>query len=64
MEMKEDVFFPLIDGFYQAVCLYNGVIDKQCPNNQNSICLTCLKERPRKFYHKWDGRNAWKCPCG
>lgn len=61
---KRDVFFPKIEGYYQAICLYNGIIDIKCPNNQDSLCKTKLEERPRKFYHDWDGRNVWKCLCG
>ena len=61
---QEDVFFPKIGEYYQAVCLYNGVVDKKCPNNIDSLCSTRLHKRPKNFYHEWDGRNAWKCPCG
>lgn len=67
-EHKLDVFFPEYyhNGiiYYTAVCLYNGIVDKKCPNNQYSLCGTALQERPRNHYHPWDGRNAWKCPCG
>jgi len=60
-----DVFFPkLPDGFYHAVCLNNGFIGPKCPNNIDSICTMACPERPRDFYHAWDGKNAWKCPCG
>ena len=59
-----DVFFPMgYEGYYHAICLYNGVVDDLCPNNHNSLCRTSLHERPRELYHDWDGRNAWKCPC-
>ena len=61
---KLDVFFPKIGDYYQAICLYNGIIDTKCPNNENSLCMTKLTELPRNHYHPWDGRNAWKCPCG
>jgi len=64
MSNRLDVFFPEINGYYQAVCLYNGYLDMKCPNNKDSLCLTKLTARPREFYHEWDGKNAWKCPCG
>lgn len=60
----EDVFFPKIGNYYQAVCLYNGVIDDKCFNNNLSLCQTKLHELSRSQYHEWDGKNAWKCPCG
>jgi len=59
-----EVFFPKIGEYYQAVCLYNGIVDKICPNNIDSLCNTKLSERPINHYHEWDGKNAWKCPCG
>jgi hypothetical protein len=60
-----DVFFPqLSDGTYRAVCLNNGFIGERCRNNLDSLCVMILLERPRDFYHYWDGKNAWKCPCG
>ncbi len=59
-----DVFFPKIGEYYQAICLYNGVVDKICPNNKDSLCSTKLQEKPTNHYHLWDGKNAWKCPCG
>jgi len=64
-EKKElDVFFPKINFLYQAICLYNGVVAQLCPNNENSLCKTKHGSRPRNLYHKWDGKNAWKCVCG
>lgn len=63
-EDVRDVFFPLIKGRYRAACLYNGVVAPKCPNNDHSLCRTELLERPRSLYHDWDGKNAWKCPCG
>lgn len=63
-----DVFFPNLGTEdvpdYHAVCLNNGVIGPLCPNNKNSICVMGNIERPRAFYHAWDGKNCWKCPCG
>ena len=59
-----DRYFPKIGEYYQAICLYNGIIDKLCPNNEDCLCRTKLLERPVNHYHEWDGRNAWKCPCG
>ena len=59
-----DVFFPEVEGYYRAVCLYNGVVDKECPNNHNSLCSTKYIIRPESMYHPWDGRNAIKCLCG
>lgn len=61
---KLDVFFPKIGKYYQAICLYNGVIGDLCPNNDNSLCTTKLTKKPRDLYHKWDGKNVWKCLCG
>ena len=61
---KLDVFFPKINYTYQAICLYNGVVDELCPNNKNSLCKTKNASRPRYAYHRWDGKNAWKCLCG
>jgi hypothetical protein len=62
--MNNDVLFPKINDYYHAICLYNGLNFKKCPNNINSICQTGLLELPRNLYHKWDGKNGWKCPCG
>jgi len=59
-----DVFFPHIEGQYHAVCLNNGIIGPLCKNNKDSICIMGSFERPRNFYHAWDGKNCWKCPCG
>jgi hypothetical protein len=65
-ELNElDVFFPFMeDGTCRAICLYNGVVADKCPNNIDSLCSTKLFERPRSFYHAFDGKNAWKCNCG
>lgn len=60
-----DVFFPrLKDGTYRAVCLNNGFVGTRCKNNNDGLCCIELFERPRDFYHYWDGKNAWMCPCG
>ena len=59
-----DTFFPKIGDFFQAICLNNGVIGALCPNNKDSLCGIKCTERPRFFYHVWDGKNAWRCPCG
>ncbi len=59
-----DVYFPKINEYYRAVCLYNGDKAGKCPNNQNSLCSAKYKERPRELYHQWDGKNAIKCLCG
>lgn len=59
-----DIFFPKIDIYYRAICLNNGFIGPLCRNNKDSLCCIELLERPRDFYHAWDGKNAWKCPCG
>lgn len=59
-----DIFFPKIGDYYRAVCLNNGVIAPKCKNNIDSLCIMECIERPRDFYHVWDGKNCWKCPCG
>lgn len=59
-----DIFFPKVGEYFRAVCLNNGMIGPRCPNNDNSLCCIQCFERPRLFYHAWDGKNAWKCPCG
>lgn len=59
-----DLYFPKIGEYYRAICLNNGDIGPRCPNNVNSICVIEHKERPRRYYHAWDGKNCYKCPCG
>jgi hypothetical protein len=60
-----DVFFPeMPDGTFRALCLNNGFTGTLCKNNNHSLCCMVLFDRPRDFYHYWDGKNAWKCPCG
>ena len=61
---KLDIFFPFIEGYYRAICLNNGFIGIRCSNNCDSLCCMKLLVRPRESYHPWDGKNAWKCPCG
>lgn len=58
------VFFPKIDGFYRAICLYNGFVNDKCPNNRNSLCATKYIIKPETLYHLWEGKNAIKCLCG
>ena len=57
-----DIFFPeFVDGdrkYYRAVCLNNGFIRPLCPNNDHSLCVMECPERPRDFYHPWDGKNV------
>ena len=60
-----DRFFPETRlGIFQAICLNNGVIGAECPNNRNGLCVIEHPKRPRYFYHAWDGKNVYKCPCG
>lgn len=60
-----DKFFPETNPeIFQAICLNNGVIGAKCPNNNNGLCIIRHTKRPRDFYHPWDGKNAYKCPCG
>lgn len=60
-----DVFFHrMVNGRLRAICLYNGVVAKKCPNNEDSICKTELFDFPRGEYHDFDGKNVYKCNCG
>lgn len=60
-----DKFFPEVEpGIFQAICLNNGVIGVRCPNNNDGLCTIKHTKRPRYFYHPWDGKNVYKCPCG
>ncbi len=61
---KLDIFFPKVGKYYRAMCLYNGVIAPECPNNESNLCNTNYTEKPRHLYHRWDSKNAIKCLCG
>lgn len=58
------VFFPLINGYFRPICLYNGYNFEKCNNNENSLCKTKYKELPIDLFHRFDGKNAIKCLCG
>ena len=58
------MFFPIIDGYYRVICLYNGYVDDKCTNNENSLCSAKYVDFPEGLFHHWDGRNCIKCLCG
>lgn len=58
------MFFPIIDGYYRVICLYDGHTADKCPNNENHLCKTKYVALPNGLFHKWDGKNAIKCLCG
>jgi hypothetical protein len=61
---RDKYFRKLEDNLYHAICFYDGITDVECPNNKNGFCSMGCIDYPRAFYHDFDGRNAWKCPCG
>ena len=61
---RDVMFHVMPDGRLRAICLYNGLVAPLCPNNDDSLCREELLDYPRGFYHDFDGKNAWKCPCG
>ena len=47
-------------------CLYNGIDNFKCSNNENSLCRTVYLtiESFMLLYHPFDGKNYIKCLCG
>jgi hypothetical protein len=64
MDKRDVMFHKMEDGTLRAICLYNGLQFEKCSCNQDSLCMTRLFDYPRMFYHDFDGKNVWKCPCG
>lgn len=63
--MKGDEYFiRLSDGCLHARCYYDGIFFPCCPCNDRGFCMMKLFDYPREFYHPFDGKNGWKCPCG
>ena len=47
-------------------CLYDGIHNDKCPNNEDGRCRTVYLTL-RAFmllYHEFDGKNYIKCLCG
>ena len=49
---------------FRFKCLYDGIHNPKCPNNENGLCKTVYKDWPEDLLHPFDGKNYIKCLCG
>ncbi len=62
--VKPEDYFTCENGYYRAVCFYDGDSYPKCPCNEVSLCSTLSPKLPRQFLHPFDGKNSWQCKCG